>query len=242
MQRSIFLAISLFFVCLSQAWAQQEEAPKGPWSGNLGIGFLGITGNTESTTTNAEGELRFDKDKWHHSLFGRAVGRSEEGVTAAEAYKLSYTLNYDFTERTYGFGLLDYNKDRFGAFVEQSFQLAGIGRRFIISDKHLLNGEIGLGLGQNERADGTSEDEFTTRLSGDYTWNISENAQFGQRIAVNIASSNTFLESVTELRASIAGPVGLALSYTIKNNSDVLPGTEETDTWLAINLDYAFGK
>jgi putative salt-induced outer membrane protein len=241
MHRSILLAVVLFLANLGNAWAE-EEAPAGPWSGKLGIGFLSITGNVESQTTNAEGELRYDAEKWHHSLFGRAVGSSQEGESTAEAYKLTYTANYDFTDRTYAFGLLDWNKDRFGAFVEQSFQLAGLGRRFIVSDKHLLNGEIGFGLGQNERANGTTEDEFTTRISGDYTWNISENAQFGQRVAINIGASNTFLESVTELRATVAGPLSLGLSYTIKNNSDVAPDTKKTDTWLAINLNYAFGK
>jgi len=29
-------------------------------------------------------------------------------------------------------------------------------------------------------------------------------------------------------------------SYTIRRNSDVLPGTEETDTRTAVSLEYAF--
>jgi len=242
MQRIIFLVISLFFVCLSQAFAQQQEPPKGPWSGSLGIGFLNVSGNAESRSSNAEGLLAFDKGKWHHELLGRALGQSQNNVSTAEAYKLAYNLEYDFTDRTYAFGLVDWNKDLFGAFSEQSFEIAGIGRRFIVSDKHLLNGEIGVGATQNEAQDGTTDEEFVTRLSGDYTWNISENAVFSQTLAVNISSANTFLESVTALKTSIAGPVGLSVSYTVRNNSDVLPGTKKTDTWTAINLDYSFGK
>jgi putative salt-induced outer membrane protein len=243
MQRSILALILLSTFALGQVWAQgtPAEKPKGPWSGSLGIGFLNVTGNAESRSSNAEGRLNFDQDKWHHELFGRALGQSQNNVSTAEAYKLAYTLNYDITDRTYGFGLLDWNKDLFGAFSEQAFQVAGIGRRFIVSDKHLLNGEIGIGATQNEAQDGTTDEEFVTRLSGDYTWNISENAVFSQTLAVNISSANTFLESVTALRTSIAGPLGLSLSYTVRNNSDVLPGTEKTDTWTAINLDYGFG-
>jgi putative salt-induced outer membrane protein len=38
----------------------------------------------------------------------------------------------------------------------------------------------------------------------------------------------------------IVGELALVLSYTIKNNSDVPAGVEETDTFTAISLEYAF--
>ena len=229
MQRSIFALILLGTMSLGTAWAQQEEAPESPWSGSLGIGFLNVSGNAESRSSNVEATLGYNKGKWHHDMLGRALGQSQNDESTAEAYKLSYTPKYDFTDRTYAFGLLDWNKDLFAAFREQAFQIVGLGRRFIVTDKHKLNGEAGVGATQNEDQLGDRQREFVGRLSGDYTWNISENAQFTQTLAINFSSSNTFLESVTGLRTSIAGPLGLSLSYTVRNNSDVLPGTKKTD-------------
>lgn len=231
------LACASFAMATAGMAADEKE---GPWSGSLALGYLAITGNTESNSLNADAELKYDLERWHHTLSGRAVGKSEDKVATAEAYKASYDLKYDISERTYAFGLLDWNKDRFSAYEQQTFEVAGLGRRFIMTERHQLNGEIGFGAAQNDLADGTSQDEFTTRISGDYTWKISENAEFVQKLAVNISSSNTFTESVTELRAAVVGNLGLAVSYTIKNNSDVVPGTEKTDTWTAVNLDYKF--
>ena len=59
---------------------------------------------------------------------------------------------------------------------------------------------------------------------------------------MNSGSSNTFTESVTELGANIYGALAMVLSYKIQNNSDVQSGTEKTDTFAAISLEYAFGK
>jgi putative salt-induced outer membrane protein len=87
-----------------------------------------------------------------------------------------------------------------------------------------------------------SVDEFNWRASGSYNWKISETSRFTQTLSVNSGSSNTFTESVTELGASIYGALSLILSYKIQNNSDVQPGTEKTDTFAAVNLEYAFGQ
>ena len=42
------------------------------------------------------------------------------------------------------------------------------------------------------------------------------------------------------LKAALTGRLGLKVSYTIKNNSDVLPGLENTDTATAVGIEYSF--
>jgi putative salt-induced outer membrane protein len=196
-------------------------------------------------------------------LLGRGISKTDNDRTTAESYKLAYKLKYDLSDRTYLYGLLDYNNDRFSSYDQQTFAVAGVGRRFLATKKHELNGELGIGASQSDFRDcgpdevlagdcvigppqtppfGTSVDEFTTRVSGNYKWQISETASFVQKLSFNIASSNTYSESLTELRAGIVGDIALLLSYTIKNNSDVVPGTEKTDTYTAISLEYAFGQ
>ncbi len=213
---------------------------EGPWSGKIGLGYLAASGNVDNEALNAEAGVNWDGERWHHGLSGKAIGRTESKKTTAESYKAAYDAKFDMTERTYLFGLIDYNKDRFSSYTQQIFEVAGVGHRLIMTEKHKLNIELGGGLTQNDLADGSSQDEGTARASGDYTWQISENASFMQKLAVNWSSSNTYTESVSELRAGIIGNVGLALSYTIKNNSSVVPGTKKTDTWTAINIDYKF--
>jgi len=254
----VFLPVTLCFFA-GVAGAQDS----GPWSGKVALGYLASSGNTDTTAFNFDGEVNYDVNKWHNNLLGRAILQSSDNDSTAESYKLAYQLKYDITERNYLFGLLDYNNDRFSSFDQQIFEVVGAGRRFIVSEKHNLSGELGIGASQSDYRDckqddvdamacvigppqtppfGTSEDEIIYRLSGEYTWQISENALFLQRLAVNSGSSNTRTESLTELRAGIVGDIALVLSYTIINNSDAAPGTDKTDTFTAVSLEYAFGQ
>ena len=52
--------------------------------------------------------------------------------------------------------------------------------------------------------------------------------------------SNTYAESVTAISAKLLGDLALVASYTIRNNSDVPPLTEKTDTFTALSLEYVF--
>jgi putative salt-induced outer membrane protein len=73
-----------------------------------------------------------------------------------------------------------------------------------------------------------------------YTWQFSETAQFAQVIAVESGSDNTYLESVSAVKASLAQHLALVASYTIRNNSSVPVGTEKTDRFTALSLEYIF--
>jgi putative salt-induced outer membrane protein len=233
---TLILAFGLLTLPLA-GFADEEEQG---WSGRVGLGYLASNGNTNSTTLNFDTAVHFDRDKWHHTGIARVVGKSEDEVTTAESYKALYEAKYDITDRNYAFGLLDYLKDRFSSYDQQFYAVAGLGRRFILTEKHKLNGQVGLGANRSELQNGVEEDEFTVRVSGDYLWNITENSSFSQTVAVSGSSSNTFTEATSELRAGIIGSLNMVLGYTIRHNTDVLVGTDKTDTLTSISLEYLF--
>lgn len=247
--KTLAVAAIASFLSVPAALAQDE---KGPWSGNVLLGYLATSGNTENSSANLEAALNWDGNRWHHELSGRAIGQSTDKNTTAESYKATYEAKFDITDRFYLFGLLDYNQNRFTSYPQQIFQFAGVGYRFIDVEKHKLSAEVGAGATQSDtqaidpvtgaRTPGEDVNEAQWRASGTYDWQISETASFRQSLSVNSGSSNTFTESVTELRAAIYGALNLVLSYKIQNNSDVQPGTEKTDTFAAVSLEYGFGK
>jgi putative salt-induced outer membrane protein len=222
--------------------AQEEEAAEeeSPWSGSVKLGYLATTGNTESSSMNGGFEINYKLELWEHQAIAAAINSTESGATTAEAYDFGWKSARNLTEQDFLFGRLDWRKDRFGSITEQFSQSVGYGRRLIDKDKHQLNGELGLGARQSDLADGTDENDtiLTGRLT--YGWKISETASFGQSLLVEAGDSNTFTESVTDLRAQLVGSLALVASYTIRRNSDVLPGTEKTDTRTALSLEYAF--
>jgi putative salt-induced outer membrane protein len=222
------------------------EAPKGPWSAEVSLGYLAAKGNTDSSSSTFAFKVGYDKNRWHHLLGGKGFGSSEDNDTTAENYKLGWKSSFDFNEFNYGYGSLDWNKNRFSGYSEQTFAIVGYGRRVLSSETMVLNLEAGAGYAKQEKVIdsdlGLTEDENggVGRLSGDFTWQFSENGAFDQILRVSAASANTYWESVSKVRADLVGQLALGLSNTVKSNSDVAPGVEKTDTFTAITLDYAY--
>lgn len=243
------LVMSLLVLsCSNAALAQDEAAEDGRWSGDVSLGYLASTGNTEDTSADLDLQVALTVKPWGHEFKARAYGASQDEVTTAESYKAGWKTTYDFSEFNYTFGALDWNKDRFSGYTRQTFATVGYGRRILNSDEFVLNAEIGAGYAKQRSAEvlgppfipAETIDGASGSLGGDFTWNFSETASFEQTLYIFTASDNTFWESVSKLRADLIGNLGLALSYTIKQNSDVPPGTEKTDTLTSIGLTYGF--
>jgi putative salt-induced outer membrane protein len=220
-------------------FAQSEEDDEG-LSGQVAFGYLATSGNTESENMNLNFGIAIDRERWHHSLDGQAVRASSNEMTTAEAYSLEWQTRYDFGEHNYVFGLVAWNQDKFSAYDQQLREVVGYGRRFIDRERHMLDGEAGLGFRQADLRDGTSQDKSIARLSLNYEWSISESAAFKQTLAVESGSDNTYTQSATSLSADVWNTLAIVLSYTIKRNSDVPVGTRKKDTFTAISLEYSF--
>jgi putative salt-induced outer membrane protein len=218
------------------ALAQDEEG----FSGRAALGYLSTTGNTETESLNTTFLMGWNYARWHHRFSGLAVRSSTASVTTAEAYGLSWKTNHDITETAYWYGLLAWDKDEFSAYDQQIREAIGYGRHFISTERHMLSGEVGIGARQADLRDGTSQDETILRLSGDYLWNISETSSFNQTLAIESGEDNTYLEAKSSLSADIRDNLALVVSYTIKSNSEVLPGTEKTDTFTSVSVEYSF--
>ncbi len=234
-----FIVACLAGLAFVSAGAQEEEA-KSPWAGKASLGYLATTGNSENTSVNAAGEVSYEQGKWKHTADALALGSKDAVDTTAEAYQLGWKSDYSLREFDYLFGEVRWQKDKFSGYDQQLSEAIGYGRRVLNSDVHILNAEVGLGAKQADLRDGTSQNETILLAGLDYTWNISETASFGQDVRIESGSDNTYLESVSALNAKVYENLALVLSYTIKNNSDVPLGSEKTDTFTAISLEYAF--
>jgi putative salt-induced outer membrane protein len=218
----------------------EEEEDTGPWSGIVSFGYLGTSGNTENTNLNGKFEVGYESGKWSHLATGYAIAASEDNDTTAEAYGAGWKTVRALNDPNFVFLQLDYRRDRFSGYPEQLSETIGYGRRVIDTGKHLLNAEIGAGWKQSERSDGVDENSFILRGGLFYEWAFSETAKFTQDLIVESGGGNTYLESISAVKAALVGDLALVASYTIKSNSDVPPGIEDTDTYTALSLEYAF--
>jgi putative salt-induced outer membrane protein len=237
----IFIVASLLLA--APGWAhevEEETGPESPWSGKVSLGYLGTSGNTETTNMSGAFDVAYAVEKWTHEFKAAAIKASESSVTTAEAYSAGWKSERSLSEANFLYGRLDWRKDLFSGYDEQFSQTVGYGRRLIDNDKHSLNGELGFGARQSDLADGTTESETIVTGGLYYAWQISDTAEFTQDLLVEAGDANTYTMSKTALKATLLGDLALVASYTIKNNSDVPLDTEKTDTFTAISLEYAF--
>jgi putative salt-induced outer membrane protein len=231
---------ALFLLVALQAQAQQEEEEDDPLSGNVTLGYLATSGNTETSSLNAAFKADYAAGKWLHEASASAINASEDNTTTAEAYELGWTSNWNLTERDFLFGRLNWRKDEFGGFNTQFSQTVGYARNVVENDKHNLRLEAGAGARQSEDQVGVKQDETILTGGLNYSYQFSETAQFRQTIKIEAGDQNTFSESVTAVSAQLIGRLALTASFTYRNNSDVPVDTENTDTRTAISLEYAF--
>lgn len=215
-------------------------APTGPWSGNVRLGYLATTGNTETSNANFAFGVDYRINRWTHGLTGSAVGASQDNETTAEAYTLGWRSKRDLTERDYVFGRADWLKDKFSSYDQQLSQAVGYGRRVIMQPHQTLNLEVGPGARQSELRNGDEEKEAIVRLGANYAYIFNERAEFNFDLAVLTGEENTFTEAVTSLKTELVGNLAAVLAYTVRNNSDVLDDTEKTDTMTSVSLKYSF--
>ena len=238
--RICLIVASAVFASAAVAHEEEAEEDKGPFEGSIKLGYLATTGNTETSSLNTGFEGIYTKGRWRHTARASAINASEDKVTTAEAYEASWRSDWDLTEKDFLFGRLAWRKDRFGGFDTQFSQTAGYGRKVLDTDRHILDLGIGAGARQSEDQLGVKTDEFIITGGLDYTWQFSETANFKQSLAIEAGEENTFTEAISSVSATLIGRLSLVASWTYRNNSDVPPGTENTDTRTAIALEYTF--
>jgi len=250
MFRNGVLAVTFFLfsgAAYSQAGVAGAAEEKSPWSGSASLGFLSTSGNTNTTSYNTSFGVAYTKNKWTHAFDAAANGADaaansadESDRVTAEAYQADWKSSHDIREHNYLFGLVAWRKDRFSGVNQQLTETIGYGRRIIETPAHLLSAEIGAGHRSADLSDNASESGVIGRLGLDYKWTFSETSNFEQNIGVESGSDNTYLESVSAVRAKLLGDFAIVLSYTVRHNTDVPFGSEKTDKVTAISLELAF--
>lgn len=211
-----------------------------PLVGKFELGYLATSGNTDTSSLNAKLALSYDAQQWRHSLNAAVIHAEDSGVTTAERNQAGAKSDYKFNEFDYLFITVNWEQDRFAGFDQRTSEAIGYGRRILKSERHSLDGEVGAGARQTSPVVGPDVSETILRASAKYQWRFGEGATFDQSLIVESGESNTYTESVSAVAAKLVGAWSMKFSYTIKNNSDVTPGLENTDTYTAVGLEYTF--
>lgn len=217
-----------------------EPAPADALTGKAELGYLATSGNSDTSSLNAKLAMGFEQATWRHSLNAAAVQSEDSGVTTTERYQFGLKSDYKINEHDYLFATVNWEQDEFAGFSQRTSEAVGYGRRLLSSPEHHLDLELGVGARQTDLVLGSSLDETILRASGKYKWFFAEGSAFDQSLIVEKGGETTYTESVSALGVKINGALSLKVSYTIKDNSRVPAGLENTDTYTAIGVEYTF--
>jgi len=221
--------------------AEEAQEPETGWSGLVGFSFADARGNTDTLAVTGDASFNYlTATPWRYDGAFQFVNREEDGVRTEERYEARGSANYFITEENYLYGRLSWRKDNFGAVEEEWLPSVGYGRVLLHTERHKLNGEVGVGYRFADLADGTSEDGVAATTGLLYTWQISETAVFTQNALAEWTSDNTYLESETGIRVIVVGNLSARATYRVRHNTDVPVGTRNSDFLTTIGLDYKF--
>lgn len=221
---------------------EEEEVVVKPWEGSGEFGFVGTSGNTESTALNFRLNFIRNGERWRHRFTGTALMTSEDGVTDNERYTVEIQSDRKLSEKSWLFGAFRWDADKFGSYDPSVSLTAGYGYQLMKSERHELRGEIGAGYRKlTETLSGSSDSELIGRFLLDDWWQVFASTKWTNRLLVEYGSSNTFTLFNTGLAVAMNDRFAINVTFEVRNNSTVPPGdTEHTDTVTGVNLVYNF--
>ncbi len=239
MTKVVLLVWWLFPVLLYAA--ESTEPDPSVWKGEGEFGFTSTSGNSDTENLNAGLGISRESEKWKHLASLKAIRAESGGDTSADSLVFKGRSEYSLNDESYLFGKLRYEDDEFSGYDYRTSLALGIGSRFIDNGRHRLDASIGLGHRRTKTSvTKDTDDEGIVTADLVYEYKISETASLRETVLVEAGDENTHSESDTSLTLKISENLASRVSYLLKRNSDVPPGTDKTDKIFTVSLVYGF--
>jgi putative salt-induced outer membrane protein len=262
----IFRAIMPVGLLLSSALAMADDPPAAPASPpppppppppltvKAQVGYVSSHGNTDAQTANAKFEAIYIVDAWKHDLQLAGLYGTSADIVSAERFDAQWQSNYNFTDRTYVFGALHYDDDKFSGFQYQETASSGLGYSLVKLADATLDVQAGYGYRRlrPELIDQAPDGEVISRtplaaesggvatatIKGMYAFNSS--TKLTEVVNLETGSDDTLWQNDLGLLVNMTKALAITIGYEIRHNSEPPAPLVKTDTLVTFNLQYAF--
>lgn len=246
MKKVNLLALSISMLAVASASAGDLG-----WKGNTELGFVSTSGNTETETLNAKVKVGKETQGWKHEGTLAALGTSDNDGTTAERYSAGFKSDKKINDRSYWYGLLAYDDDRFSSFDYQASAGVGYGYKVIKSEGMNLDFEVGPGYRLNafdevRAADGSlitdnyEEEEATLRVGEKFDWQFSDSAKLEQYLVALGGDKNVTTTAGLFVTSALAESLSLKVGAEYKHDKVVSAGFDSVDTVTSATVVYSF--
>lgn len=222
-----------------------EDVEKGLklWSGDMELGYVDVSGNTNETSIKSRADVTRERDRWRFTIFYDSLNTKAEDERTAEKYFYSNRLAYAYTKHNYAFGYASYEDDRFSGYDYRATASGGYGRRIYNEEDFKWDIEVGPGYRYSKLDEESGSDETEELILRAFTkidWAISDTTDFSQSLSVESGDDSTVSKSITALKSRINGYFSLKISYTVKYTDSVPDDKKHADEETALTLTYSF--
>lgn len=229
LSKTIGVVLVVVVACIPLWGGQDEEGEPPKWAGNVSLGLSLNKGNSDTLDVSFDfaADHRFSSTiDWRnsgHVLFGKA-----DQVTTKETYLLTTGIQWHHSERILSYYRVQGIRDRFKNYDYRFLPGLGAGYQILTQEKLKLTLSTGLSLVATQFYDtGDRESYAALALTDEFTWDISENAQFNQKWELNF-NFEDFGQIVWQLEASLITTLidSWAVKLTFINSHDSKPTGE----------------
>lgn len=223
------------------------------WGGDVELGLVLSSGNTQSTAVRGNAELFHELEHFRNkyqlqTLLQRNSQQDNETgqksrYTTAQRINLVGQSNYKFYQSEHSiFGRASYLNDRFGAFEQQAAVAAGYAMRAYELADNYLDLETGPGLAYQETADSRTTSGMIWWLAANLNYALTESNVFRQALewSVSLDGKNSSWQSRSSLTSQVNGRLSMRLNFIVKYDSDPGQFRAKTDTETSATLVYSF--
>lgn len=250
-----------FLFLLPSFIANAADNAVSPWKSMAELGYVSVSGNTNTETIKAVFDISYEVDRWKQKFHADALSATntttDTGVSppldveerTAAKWLASTQTDYKFSKLDYLLGLVSYEDDRFSGFEYKAKLFVGYGRKVIGTEKHELKLEIGPGyrkyrleqvLPPATPVNTDTQTDSLIRLNANYEWKISDTSLFAEEFTAEFGGEQDETKSVTTLSANINSSLAMKLSYTVKRLDEVPEGKKNTDREAAVTLVFKY--
>ncbi|MDP5148675.1 DUF481 domain-containing protein [Rheinheimera baltica] len=255
---TLLLLLSEVYAAETDMLASSEEPLQpigffGTVTGDVELGFLFSSGNTDSFAIRANSELVHDLEYFRNRyqfqslLQKNNVANSDSSgkhqVTTASRYGFTSQSNYKLVKgRESIFGRAAYAHDKFGSFRQQASLTVGYGNRLYEKLSSYLDLETGPGFSYQQTAAGVSHGGLIWFLAANLDYALFDTTSFRQSLesAMSLDGENSTVLSRSSITAKMADKLSMRFNFVVKYNSQPEGNLRTTDTETSASLVYTF--
>lgn len=210
------------------------------WKGEGQVGANIATGNNDSRGFSAGLALARQGLDWTAKLRAKTDYQRTDDVTSVERYLLEAEPQYQLNERTFGYGLARWEKDKILGFHQRLNLSGGLGYKLINEDKMTLSVKGGPAWRQTDFITGLSDKEITGLAGLDFAWQMTPTLKLTQIASTVVGAENSQTSAQTALNAKLSGALSARIAYSAEIASNPPPGVKSVDTLTRLTLVYGF--